>query len=204
MIDGQLPKPELNEVISASDGNVEAVDVVVINERVVQTSDQDGLRLTISAVDGEGNLLPMNSQGMLEIGQRQSFAVSGRGLRPNSSAVAWLFSTPVRLGVAKVDSGGSFSTIFTPTSEIANGNHTVQLNAIDISGRVRSVNLAVRISSVPIATITSLDSGSLRDIDGSGREEVNYLLVAALLVSIIISSFLLILLLHRRNRNNDQ
>lgn len=203
LIDGELPNPEESEVIAARNGEVDAVDVAVINDRVLQAGDEDGLRLTISAVDEEGELLPVNPQGVIEITRRQSFSVSGRGLLPNSPAVAWLFSTPIRLGTVKVGKDGSFASVFTPSRDIGVGEHTVQVNGIDTSGSVRSVNVAVVINEPSVATITTFDIGGPSGGTPSSTTDVNFFLVIALAVSLAIGGWLLILLLRRRAEDEE-
>ena len=113
----------------------------------------DGLRIEIAARNSAKNPVNLNSRGMVIVEHDDEVTVAGAGLKPNSEASTWLFSTPRQLGVVNVDSEGSFSEVYKIGPDVAVGDHTAQINGLAPNGTLRSVDVAVEVvarrASVP-------------------------------------------------------
>lgn len=144
-LNGELPNPEGRAPLAVVNDTSSPVDVVMLNEKVVQVESPDGLRIAISAVDENGEPLPIDSTGTIIVENQQSFSVSGRGFAGGTEAVVWLFSTPRRLGLLPVSPSGDFSGSFKIDNSVVLGDHTVQVNGIDTNGSVRSMNLDLEV-----------------------------------------------------------
>lgn len=161
-VNSALPNPNGPAPIIVQVGSPERVDMVTINEQVIQMSTPDGFRLAVSAVDEGGAPTAVSPSGAIVVEQDHFISVSGSGFRPGSEAVAWLFSTPRRLGVVSVAADGSFSASL-PIGDIAIGDHTTQVNGYTANGALRSLNLAVEVvapGSAPRAVAASTSVGS--------------------------------------------
>jgi hypothetical protein len=150
--------------------------------------------MAVAAVDETGVPMPVAADGALIVRRDHFIAINGRGLRPNSVAVAWVFSEPRRLGDVAVDSNGSFSAQFSVPEGLPEGDHTTQVNGVDADGGMRSFNLAIEVTNAPvvvptpIAITTSTDHtdaivlGTL-GVRAQRDDRPAYLLLAALLVA---------------------
>ena len=131
-----------------------SVQVVTINGQVVTVSDETGYRLAVAAVDESGTPMPVAADGALVVRRDHYISINGQGLRPNSVAVAWVFSEPRRLGDVPVAADGSFSAQFGVPKGLPEGDHTTQVNGVDAEGGMRSFNLAIEVTSAPLAGVS--------------------------------------------------
>lgn len=133
-----------------------SVQVVTINGQVVTVSDETGYRLAVAAVDESGAPMPVAADGALIVRRDHYISINGQGLRPNSVAVAWVFSEPRRLGDVPVAADGSFSAQFSVPEGLPEGDHTTQVNGVDVDGGMRSFNLAIEVTSAPLAAMSAV------------------------------------------------
>jgi hypothetical protein len=150
-----LPEPEPQTPLVIQTGADALLDVITINEQVIQLQDTRGFRLSVSAIDASGELTKVSRSGAILVQRRSFISVSGEGFKPNSDAVAWLFSQPRRLGVVQVGEDGTFEETLQIGEEIEAGRHTTQVNGITPDGEVRSLNLAVEIIDPAAASTRS-------------------------------------------------
>jgi hypothetical protein len=164
-LNGELPNPQAGEPLAIVDDELAPVDVVTINEQVVQVDAADGLRVSVSAVTPDGELLPVDPTGKIIVEKTQRFFVSGKGFAGGSEVVIWIFSTPRRLGLLPVSPDGKFEGNFEIDESIELGNHTVQVNGLDTAGTIRSVNLDLEVQRpssalAPLAPTSNTDGQS--------------------------------------------
>lgn len=114
------------------------------NFAIVLTT-SDGLRIRIAAQNAVGKPTLLNSRGMVIVEHDDEVTVGGEGLKPNSEASTWLFSTPRRLGVLQVNADGSFVETYKIGTDVAVGDHTAQINGLAPDGTLRSVEVGVEV-----------------------------------------------------------
>ncbi len=144
-LNGQLPDPQVGEPLAVEKNSLAPIDVVTINQQVVQVDSPDGLRMSISVVKDDGELLPIEPSGKIIVERQQNVYVSGKGFTPETEVVVWLFSTPRRLGLVPVKSDGTFGGKVALDESIEVGDHTVQVNGLDQKGVVRSLNVDLEV-----------------------------------------------------------
>lgn len=105
----------------------------------------DGLRIEIAAKNAAGKPTNLNSRGMVVVEHDDDVFVGGEGLRPNSDASTWLFSTPRQLGTLVIDATGAFAQSYKIGPDVPPGDHTAQINGIAPDGTLRSVEVAVEV-----------------------------------------------------------
>ena len=192
-VNSALPKPDPANPMVIQTENEVSVQVITINDQVVTVSDETGYRMAVSAVNEMGEPMPVAADGTMMVRRDHWIAVNGRGLQPNSSAVAWVFSEPRRLGSVRVKSDGSFSARFRVPDGMLAGQHTTQVNGIDTRGEVRSFNLAIEVVNVeatPQATVraaivgdpTNLAVPAFSGVNKQRDDQAAYLLLVALLL----------------------
>ena len=137
-VNNQLPEPAPAEPLVIQTQSEVTVQVVTVNEQVVTVSDETGYRLAVAAVDETGTPMSVSADGALLVRRDHFISVNGRGLKPNSVAVAWVFSEPRRLGDVRVATDGTFSAKFSVPKGLPEGDHTTQVNGIGANGSMRS------------------------------------------------------------------
>jgi len=144
-VNNELPKPAAENPLVIQTGAETRLDIVTINEQVIQLQDSEGFRISVSATDAEGELTKVNTRGAIVVERENFITVTGEGFKPNSDAVAWLFSEPRRLGVVRVGADGKFEESLQIGDDVPAGEHTTQVNGLTTDGTVRSLNLAVEV-----------------------------------------------------------
>jgi hypothetical protein len=193
-VNSQLPTPAPAEPMVIQTQSDVTVQVVTINEQVVTVSDETGYRMAVAAVDETGTPMTVAADGSLLVRRDHWIAVNGRGLKPNSVAVAWVFSEPRRLGDVRVATDGTFSARFAVPEGLPEGDHTTQVNGIDAGGAMRSFNLAIQLINAeraaglvaPVITHASDPADAVvvgaLGVRAEQDDRVGYLLLAVLLL----------------------
>lgn len=192
-VNNQLPEPRPAEPLVIQTQNEVTVQVVTVNQQVVTVSDETGYRLAVAAVDETGAPMPVAADGALLVPRNHFISINGRGLQPNSVAVAWVFSEPRRLGDVRVAADGTFSAQFGVPEGLPEGDHTTQVNGVDASGDVRSFNLAIQVVAaerpavIPAAMTNTSDPADAVVLGSLGApsqqdDSMGYLLLAVLLI----------------------
>jgi hypothetical protein len=192
-VNNQLPEPDPAQPVVIQTENDVTVQVVTVNNQVVTVADETGYRLAVAAVDESGAPMPVSADGALIVRRNHFISINGQGLRPNSVAVAWVFSEPRRLGDVRVAADGSFSAKFSMPKGLPEGDHTTQVNGVDANGGVRSFNLAIEVvavetpSIIPAAMTHTSDPADAAVIGARGSrteqdDRAGYMLLAVLLL----------------------
>ena len=201
----QIPLPPLGTP-QVYQQNPVPIDYLLINQQVQQFTAADGFQMNVSATDDTGNLIPVDTSGALVVQQQNYITVTGTGFQPLSNVVAWLFSSPRKLGNIRVGPDGSFSARMPIGDDVPVGRHTTQVNGLTPSGEVRSVNLAVLVRDAPAVAPsppTSFDPAMPLSV---AENPASSSLSTALVVLLAVLTFgggLLIGLARRRRRDDD-
>jgi len=190
-VDSQLPEPEPENPLVIQTGAETRLDIITINQQAIQLQDTQGFRLTISSTDAKGELAKVNAKGAIMLKRGNFLTVTGDGYKPNSMAVAWLFSQPKRLGVISVGADGVFAANLWVAEDVSSGQHTAQVNGLTIDGQVRSLNLAVEV-------VDDLDAIS-NPVD-STRKSDNRLYLQFAIAAVLIGALLYFIAIERRRR----
>jgi len=141
---GAVPQPGVGNAMAMVDGA--ATDVAV-------TADGDGAML----VRGDGfevRLAPecatpcgfVGSDSPLVLEPGGSLRVTSGGFLPGGAVHAWLFSDPTYLGALEVQADGTVAgEVAVP--DLAEGEHTLQINGEAVDGAVRSISVGLLVSS---------------------------------------------------------
>ena len=205
-VNSALPNPEPENPLVIQTSSESRLDIITINDQVVQLQDAEGFRLSVSATDETGELTRVSASGAIIVEQQSFITVSGEGFKPNSDAVAWLFSEPRRLGVVRVGSDGKFQESLQIGSDVAVGRHTTQVNGLTVDGEVRSLNLAVEVVSPKLADDKALVTDTTVDpvitSDGATGEGTSYT-VGVLVIGVLVGAGAMWFVLVRRRRHDE-
>jgi hypothetical protein len=201
----QIPLPPLDQP-QVYQQNPTPVDYLLINQQVQQFTASDGFQMNVSATDPSGSLTPVDPSGALVVQQNNYITVTGTGFRPFSDAVAWLFSTPRKLGNVRVGDDGSFAARMPIGEDVPVGRHTAQVNGLTSSGEIRSVNLAVLVRAAPAlapSPPTSFDPAMPLSV-AENPATTAWLTALVVLIAVVTFGGGLLLGLTRRRRRDDE
>lgn len=105
------------------------------------------LSATLAALNTDGNVSPLDGDGNLRLLPGQTIRISMNGFQPNSTIDAWIFSTPVLLGSAKVDATGKVSATFAVSDDVPTGAHRIAVLARLRDGKKASFTLGIAIGN---------------------------------------------------------
>ena len=187
---------------------------VTLREASPQSVVIDGgdFTLELQAEDDTEQPRELNAAGRVELVQGTWARVTGSGFTPGTDAEAWLFSTPRFIGAVAIDAQGGFEARLPVPADIDEGIHTLQLNALDQDGELRSVSLGVEVVSAPPVVPSAEDQGSGAEAGagllgafgfGIGAEGGAWLLVVLVLGLALIGWFWWFILWRRRRRDDE-
>jgi uncharacterized membrane protein len=101
------------------------------------------LSATLSRTDGKGATAPLDNDGNLRLISGDVLKINIGGFKPNSEVSMWFFSTPIKLGTAKVKADGTVSTTVRVPNGIEDGPHRVAVVAELTDGKPATFTLGV-------------------------------------------------------------
>jgi len=146
------PKPTLSQApvipqLSAGEGAVDIAGKTVkqtLTRKDNQLQIQSGsLSATLSKTNANGVTAPLDNDGNLRLVSGDIMKINLGGFKPNSNVTIWFFSTPIKLGTAKVKPDGTVSAVVRVPNEIDDGPHRVAVVAEMTNGKPATFTLGV-------------------------------------------------------------
>ena len=140
------PPPEVPKVLPGEsaldiDGVPTKVELSREDNQLVVKSGP--LNAALSGLDGNGETRALDEDGNLRLAGGDVVKLNMGGFKPGSVVNVWLFSTPQRLGEAKVDSAGKMSASFTIPEDVEAGPHRVAITALLPNGKSATFTLGI-------------------------------------------------------------
>ena len=136
-----IPKVQPGESALDIDGVTTKVELSRENNQLVVKSGP--LSAALSGLDGNGETRALDDDGNLRLAGGDVVKLNMGGFKPDSVVNVWLFSTPQRLGEAKVDSAGKMSASFTIPEDVETGPHRVAITALLPNGKSATFTLGI-------------------------------------------------------------
>jgi len=145
-------KPTLSQApvipqLSAGEGAVDIAGKTVkqtLTRKDNQLQIQSGsLSATLSKTNANGVTAPLDNDGNLRLISGDIMKINLGGFKPNSNVTIWFFSTPIKLGTAKVKPDGTVSAVVRVPNEIDDGPHRVAVVAELTNGKPATFTLGV-------------------------------------------------------------
>ncbi len=145
--------------VSAGEGAV-AVGGKVMPQTVTRSNNQlqiqsGSLSATLSRTDENGATAPLDSDGNLRLVSGDIMKISIGGFKPNSEVTMWFFSTPIKLGTAKVKADGTVSTTVRVPNGIEDGQHRIAVVAQLTNGKSATFTLGVVVGKLKSTSTTT-------------------------------------------------
>ena len=145
-------KPTPSEVpvipkLSAGEGAVDIAGTTIkqtLTRKDNQLQIQSGsLSATLSRTNENGVTAPLDKDGNLRLVAGDIMKISLGGFKANSEVTIWFFSTPIKLGTAKVKSDGTVTAVVRLPNGIDDGPHRVAVVAEMTNGKPATFTLSV-------------------------------------------------------------
>jgi len=114
------------------------------NEVVVKVGT---VSLGVKSLDGNNSVVSLDSDGSIRVNDSKKVELVASGLAPNSEVNAWIFSTPLSLGIAKSDAFGVLRVSFDLRDDLEDGLHRLVLTSISAAGDNMVVSLGLRVQT---------------------------------------------------------
>jgi len=140
--------------------NGKAVAVSVTRSKNKIVAAVAGVTAVISGVNSKGEVIALDSDGILRLDQGDKISIEASGYRPGEKVAAWMYSTPISLGDSDADETGNASMVFALPSAVEGGDHRLVLDGsnseltpvlLGIGISVGSVDQSSSVSRVLIA-----------------------------------------------------
>jgi hypothetical protein len=142
-----LPQAPVIPQLSAGEGAVDIAGKTVkqtLTRKDNQLQIQSGsLSATLSKTNANGVTAPLDNDGNLRLISGDIMKINLGGFKPNSNVTIWFFSTPIKLGTAKVKPDGTVSAVVRVPNEIDDGPHRVAVVAELTNGKPATFTLGV-------------------------------------------------------------
>ena len=172
------------QTVALVDGQPVDATVSVSGSAVMVKTDTTSL-----ALDFGGSSPTPRASSSTGIVQGDSFSFTGNGFTAGSPVVTWIQSDPIKLSeTLSADSGRVKDKIVLP-EEILPGEHTIQVNGLDVNGQIVSIIYGVSVHE---------------RVEGSNAEftldQQVYAWLWALFVMALVVIFVVVLIVRRRVR----
>ena len=100
---------------------------------------------TIGGVDSKGSVATLDADGNVRLRPGDTVRIKLAGFEPGSEVEAWLFSTPVLMGTAKVQADGSVTGNFVIPKNAPAGAHRIAIVAKTTDGKDATLTVGVKV-----------------------------------------------------------
>ena len=141
-----IPKLSTGESALNVGGVKTKVDMTRENNQLVISS--GSLRAVLSGLDDKGATRALDADGNLRLSGGDVVKLNVGGFKPGSTVDIWLFSTPQRLGTAKVGADGRMSGAFTIPKNVEDGPHRIAITARLPNGKSATFTLGIAVGEI--------------------------------------------------------
>lgn len=128
--------------VRIGDSEQKAVVERVDNQLVVSAGE---MKATLGGIGAGGSAVPLDSDGNVRLKPGDNVRIRLAGFRPGSTVEAWLFSTPVLMGTAKVGADGSVVGNFAIPRNSPEGAHRIAIVARTKDGKPATLTVGVMV-----------------------------------------------------------
>ena len=102
-----------------------------VNNQLVFTA--AGFTVTLAGVNADGTIIPLSTEGLLEVERGDMFRLDAQGFAPSSKVEIWMFSKTFLLGTFEVGSDGLVKSTLKVPKSVENGLHHLVMVGVDKS-----------------------------------------------------------------------
>jgi hypothetical protein len=146
--------PQVSTGESALDVGGVRTKVAVSRENNQIVLKSGAYQAVLSGLDTSGSTRSLDGDGNLRLVGGDVLRINMGGFKVATQVEVWMFSTPVRLGTAKVEDDGRVSGTFTIPKNIEDGSHRIAVTAKLPNGKSTTFTLGILVGN--IATTSTL------------------------------------------------
>ena len=117
----EAPAAAPGEAGTVIDGKVVETEITRANNAVTVTAGD--ISATVSVKKANGEQIPLDANGNIQVSEDEEFFTTGTGFAPGSIVEVWLMSNPIQLGTTSADSKGKVEGVFKVPSGVESGSH---------------------------------------------------------------------------------
>ena len=117
----EAPAAALGEAGTVIDGKVVETEITRANNAVTVTAGD--ISATVSVKKANGEQIPLDANGDIQVSEGDEFSTTGSGFAPGSIVEVWMMSNPIQLGTTSADAKGKVEGVFKVPSGVESGNH---------------------------------------------------------------------------------
>ena len=100
-----------------------------VNNQLVFTA--GGFTVTLAGVNADGTVIPLSSDGLLEVRRGDMFRLDAQGFAPNSTVNIWMFSKTFLMGTIEVGADGLVKSTLKVPKSVEDGLHHLVMVGVD-------------------------------------------------------------------------
>lgn len=131
--------------VKVGSANQSATVTRIDNQLVVSAGP---LKATLASINDQGTVGSLDTDGNVRLKSGDSIRITLAGFKPGSTVEAWLFSTPVLMGTAKVGSDGTVTGLFTIPKKVDKGAHRIAVVAKTNNGKPATLTVGVMVGEI--------------------------------------------------------
>ena len=102
-----------------------------VNNQLVFTA--SGFTVTLAGVNADGTIIPLSTDGLLEVERGDMFRLDAQGFAPSSKVEIWMFSKTFLLGTFEVGADGLVNSTLKVPKSVEDGLHHLVMVGVDKS-----------------------------------------------------------------------
>ena len=128
-------------------GKVTKARTTRVNNQLVFTAGV--FTVTLAGVDVAGTVIPLTSEGLLEVRRGDMFRLDAQGFAPNSKVDIWMFSKTIYLGQIEVGVNGLVRSTFKVPKSVDDGLHHLVMVGVDKAEKEATFEVGMNVGVPP-------------------------------------------------------
>jgi trimeric autotransporter adhesin len=118
-----------------------------VNNQLVFTA--SGFTVTLAGVNADGTIIPLSTDGLLEVERGDMFRLDAQGFAPNSKVEIWMFSKTFLLGTFEVGADGLVKSTLKVPKSVENGLHHLVMVGVDKANKEAKFEVGMNVGVPP-------------------------------------------------------
>ena len=118
-----------------------------VNNQLVFTA--GGFTVTLAGVNADGTIIPLSSEGLLEVRRGDMFRLDAQGFAPNSSVNIWMFSKTFLMDTIEVGADGLVKSTLKVPKSVEDGLHHLVMVGVDKAKKEAKFEVGMNVGVPP-------------------------------------------------------
>jgi alpha-tubulin suppressor-like RCC1 family protein len=118
-----------------------------VNNQLVFTA--GGFTVTLAGVNADGTIIPLSSDGLLEVKRGDMFRLDAQGFAPNSSVDIWMFSKTFLMDTIEVGADGLVKSTLKVPKSVEDGLHHLVMVGVDKAKKEAKFEVGMNVGVPP-------------------------------------------------------